>query len=161
MIRRLCLTLVVLLPLVAHGAVLPRTFGKLKLGMPEAQVTEASGADFSGWCASCPPNGDETSIGPEHFYWFSAVFPGLTATKWMPKDAIVLLTTNGKLSGIILHPEEKDVQILSILKKQLGNPPLIHSDGTAEWKDEKTIIQCDSTTVRIYDRKASTKKKMP
>ena len=79
----------------------------------------------------------------------------------MPKDAIVLLTTNGKLSGIILHPEEKDVQILSILKKRLGNPSLIHSDGTAEWKDEKTIIQCDSTTVRIYDRKASTKKKMP
>jgi hypothetical protein len=129
--------------------------------MSETQVTEVSGADFSGWCASCPPDGDQTSVGPEYFYWFSTVFPGLTATKWMPKEAIVLLTTNGKLSGIILHPEENDVQILSILKKQLGDPSLIHPDGTAEWKDEKTIIQCDFSTVRIYDRKASTNKKMP
>lgn len=141
-------------PIAVSASSLPRTFGKLHLGMSEAQITVATGADFSGWCASCPPDGNETSIGPEYFKWFSDVFPGLAPTKWMPKDAIVLLTTKKKLTGIVLHPENSGRQILSILKKHLGEPSKVHSDGTAGWTDATTLIECNITTVRIYDRKS-------
>jgi hypothetical protein len=142
-----------LFPVAVLAASLPRAFGKLHLGMSEAQITAATGADFSGWFASCPPGGNETSIGPEYFKWFSDVFPGLAPRKWMPKDAIVLLTTKKTLTGIVVHPEHSGPRILSILKKRLSEPFKLHSDGTVQWSDTTKLIECDTTTVRIYDRK--------
>jgi len=152
--RKAFLLLGLLIPFAVFAADLPRTFGKLKFGMAEAQVTAATGADFSSWCASCPPDGDEVSLDASHFTLFVKAFPGLSPTRHMPKDAVVLLTTKGKLSGIVIHPEENQQQIFGILQKQYGKPSTTYKNGTVQWRDSKTILEADFSTVRIYDRAA-------
>src|SRR5438128_1030957 len=104
-----------------EAADLPRTFGKLTYGMLKPEIRKETGAEF-GYCASCGPGGDEISIGPKHFRWFASVFPGLVPATWMPQDAVVLLTTHGALSGIVLHPSNPPADVLAILQRQLKTP---------------------------------------
>jgi hypothetical protein len=141
----------------ASAADIPRTFGEIKFGMPESELERITGADFSSWCASCPPDGDEINLGPEQFTKLATIFPGLTPPKWMPQMAVTLLTTKKKLSGVILTSEEKGKALRSIVEKRLGKPQKferIDDEVIAIWRSRDTRVEVHYNNIRIFDRNA-------
>lgn len=157
MIRTLLLFLI-LIPVLSEAKELPRQYGKFHLGMgvfEAAIITGIPGEDFDGTCASCSEGKNEVSVAPKFFAHFSEVFPGLEVDTWMPNDAVILMTTKNKVTGFVIHYDKKVKNPLTILSKRLGKPSIVRRSGaeTHRWRDSRTTIEHDFTTIRIYDRR--------
>jgi hypothetical protein len=157
MIRVLLLFLMII-PVLSEAKEIPRQYGKFHLGMRTFEVaiiTGIPGEDFDGTCASCSEGTNEVSVAPKFFSYFSDVFPGLVVDTWMPNAAVILMTTKNKVTGFVIHYDEKVKDPLTIISRRLGKPRVIKRSGgvTYRWKDSRTTIEHDHNTIRIYDRR--------